>query len=441
MSTSENTLLSSGNAQVIALAKMISETADKIIKEYTAAGSSIPLLDSTDTGPFDSPSNIPSGLGRDLQIMEAACAQLNIMVNSPAHIIATYEEPACLQLVTRAKIADFLLDKPEGLHVTEIADKTSLDSGKVGRILRLLATKHCFKEVKPDVFANNRLSLQLVSTNPVSGLVGHLTDEVFKAGAHLSETLQDPKSGLLHSPEGAPFNKAHGVALFDFYETRLAQAMVGWGAVTGKSRISKAYPWDSVPQNSVICDIGGGNGHVSRELAKNFSNIRVIIQDIPTVITQAKQYWNEEYPEAVQEQRVEFIPIDFFKDTPAPGCQFYYLRHVLHDWPNAECIKILTNIRKVMTPTSRLLIDELVLQHAVRDQSIRENIDQAPEPLLANYGMGRLRLYEQDLNMMIIFNSKERTLQEFINLGEQTGFKYEKVWDAGTTGIIEFSII
>lgn len=28
--------------------------------------------------------------------------------------------------------------------------------------------------VKPDVFANNRISMQLVSTNPVSDLVGHV---------------------------------------------------------------------------------------------------------------------------------------------------------------------------------------------------------------------------------------------------------------------------
>jgi hypothetical protein len=42
---------------------------------------------------------------------------------------------------------------------------------------------------------------------------------------------------------------------------------------------------------------------------------------------------------------------------------------------------------------------------------------QAPEPLLANYGMGRIRLYQQDMNMMNLFNSQERTLQEFVDMG------------------------
>ena len=63
-----------------------------------------------------------------------------------------------------------------------------------------------------------------------------------------------------------------------------------------------------------------------------------------------------------------------------------------HDWPAAECIKILTNIRKSMSPSSRLLIrkkdirspcitslnsfllDEFVLQNAVRDPSVPNQV-------------------------------------------------------------------
>lgn len=42
---------------------------------------------------------------------------------------------------------------------------------------------------------------------------------------------------------------------------------------------------------------------------------------------------------------------------------------------------------------------------------------QTPEPLLPNFGMGRVRLYQQDLNMMNTLNSEERTLEEFIEIG------------------------
>lgn len=66
--------------------------------------------------------------------------------------------------------------------------------------------------------------------------------------------------------------------------------------------------------------------------------------------------------------------------------------------------------------------------------------------------MGRVRLYQQDLNMMNTLNSKERTLEE---LGEsaargynhldlyscrnEAGFKFVKLWEAGEASIVEFS--
>ena len=68
--------------------------------------------------------------------------------------------------------------------------------------------------------------------------------------------------------------------------------------------------------------------------------------------------------------------------------------------------------------------------------------EQVPEPLLANYGMAKIRLYQQDINMMNLLNSKERTLQEFIDLARQGGgFKFEHLWDSGEAGLIEFSAV
>lgn len=36
------------------------------------------------------------------------------------------------------------------------------------------------------------------------------------------------------------------------------------------------------------------------------------------------QFWEEEYPEAIQ-TRVQLVPFDFFKDTAVQGCDFYYV--------------------------------------------------------------------------------------------------------------------
>jgi hypothetical protein len=39
-----------------------------------------------------------------------------------------------------------LVDKPDGVHVDELARNSGLDAGKLGRILRMLVTRHCFSE-------------------------------------------------------------------------------------------------------------------------------------------------------------------------------------------------------------------------------------------------------------------------------------------------------
>lgn len=78
-------------------------------------------------------------------------------------------------------------------------------------------------------------------------------------------------------------------------------------------------------------------------------------------------------------------------------------------------------IRKRYDETETLLafshhVDEYVLQQTTREAPTIGD-DSAPEPLLPNYGNGRIRRYYQDVNMMISLNSKERTLQEFIDIG------------------------
>ena len=55
-------------------------------------------------------------------------------------------EPACLHVVVTFKVPDILLDQPEGMHIAEIAKRSGIEQGKLGRILRLLATRHIFRE-------------------------------------------------------------------------------------------------------------------------------------------------------------------------------------------------------------------------------------------------------------------------------------------------------
>ncbi|KAJ6619669.1 S-adenosyl-L-methionine-dependent methyltransferase [Mycena sp. CBHHK59/15] len=432
----------SGLANIVALADLISSAVKDVVAEYTAAGVSMPSLSSTITGPFDTPESTPPNLAKAIRTIEAACTQLSFSVASPGHVVVNkcygFEEPTCMLVATDAKIADHLLDRPEGLHVDELGRITGIDAAKLGRVLRLLATKHCFTEVKPNVFSNNRLSMKLVSTDPVSGVVGHMTDEVCKASTELNENLKDIHTTSSVSPLGSAFKRAHGCGIFEFYASRFNQAMIGWGYVTGKGMLPKVYPWGSLPAETVFCDVGGGKGHAAIELLKVFPQLKVVVQDLPTVAAEGKKYLQQQAMDPLLKERVQFVPLDFFGETPVAGCDVYYMRHVLHDWPLGECKKILDNLRKVVKPSSRFFIHELVLQHVVGDSISDKQFEKAPEPLLPNFGAGRFRLYAQDINMMTLLNSQERTLPQFIEMGASSGFEFVKLWDLGEVGLMEF---
>ncbi|KAF5389003.1 hypothetical protein D9757_005107 [Collybiopsis confluens] len=323
-----------------ALVGILSNAVDVVTAEYAKGGHVVPSLDST----------------------EPACAQLGFAVASPGHVMTNksygYYEPSALLVACNAKVADILLDKPDGMHISEIAKASRLDQGKLGRIIRMLVTKHCFREVKPDVFANNRLSVKLLSTDPVSGLVGHI------------EALFDPKSGHSSLAADTSFKRAHGCPVFDYYGTpegnKRLDAMVGWGDVTGKGNLPKAYPWSTCQPGTIVCDVGGGNGHIMLDLVGSVPQLKIVVQDTPAVIEQAKELWSKDKPDSVQSGSVRFEAMDFLKDAPVASCDFYYLRHVLHDWPDSECLKILQNVRKAAQWSSKLLLHEFVLQHVVR---------------------------------------------------------------------------
>ncbi|KDQ22115.1 hypothetical protein PLEOSDRAFT_1109237 [Pleurotus ostreatus PC15] len=432
------------------LAKLISDSVAVVTSEYAKAGHAPPTLESTTEDPFRSPELVSEQLKTAIKIIEAACAQLSATVASPGHVITNksynFVEPVCMRVALGARITDHLLNKPKGLHVDELGSLSNQDPGKLGRILRTLATNHVYTEVAPNVFANNRLSMKLLSTDAVSGLVGHMSDEAMKAAVVLGDVFEDPVKCKSSRLEDSAFQHAHAVSAFNYYGEiperarlfeRFSQAMVGWAEVTGRAMLPRIYPWGDLPPNSTVVDVGGGNGHATLDLLKAFPALKIIVQDTGTAALQGREYWEKEHPTALDEQRVDFVAFDFLAEAPVEGGAVYYLRHVLHDWPDVDCVKILKNVRKVAGPKSKLLINEFVPQYIVRG-GLASNA-QAPAPLLPNYGAGNKRLYQQDMNMMILFNSKERTLEEFIKLGEASGFRFEKLWDGGEAGIIEFA--
>ncbi|KAK0184330.1 S-adenosyl-L-methionine-dependent methyltransferase [Armillaria mellea] len=417
----------------------------------------VPSLDDTSRHHLDSPQgSYPMEMMEAVQTIEGACTQLCALVARPNHTMLNRVfgmfEPACIRVVIDFKIADYLLAKPEGLHVSELGALSGAEPQKLGRVLRLLASKHCFREVDRDVFTNNRLSMALVSGDGITAYASVITDEANKSASMLTENLRDPDWGHSYSAAHAPFNSwsKYPGTMYSWYEgigtdiggmkgARFGQAIKEWNTTTETSTIIDNYPWVALREGATVCDVGGGIGSISMQLAEAHPHLRIVLQDLPAQIQSAKNdIWPKLCPSAIETGRVNFKAMDFLVESPVENCDVYYLKHVLHNWPDKECKMILTGIKNAMRQGGRLLIHEHLLQHVDQENTLPPGLKVAPHPLLPNYGAGRIRQYNLDLAMMCLFNSQERRSDQIIELGRECGLNVLRVWDLGETGAVEF---
>jgi hypothetical protein len=84
-----------------------------------------------------------------------------------------------------------------------------------------------------------------------------------------------------------------------------------------------------------------------------------------------------------------------------PKADAYLLMNIIHDWPDAESIKILSAIRRAMPVDARVLIIETVVPHT-------------PGPHLSK---------ELDIIMMAIPGGMERTREEYAALASKCGLR------------------
>lgn len=75
-----------------------------------------------------------------------------------------------------------------------------------------------------------------------------------------------------------------------------------------------------------------------------------------------------------------------------------------------------------------ILLDEFVLQHVDRRAEGESVFEQTPEPLLPDYSVGPVWQYNLlDVNLMVVLNRKERTSEEFVEIGDRTGLRFIKL--------------
>ena len=98
------------------------------------------------------------------------------------------------------------------------------------------------------------------------------------------------------------------------------------------------------------------------------------------------------------------------------GAVVYYLRYILHDWPNSHAVLIL----KALVPALRYGVRVLVSDSVIPPPDVLDAQDEKFVRYL-------------DLQIMVLHNARERSEEDFKRLFEKADprLKYQRVWRKG----------
>ncbi|WOL18268.1 hypothetical protein Cni_G27061 [Canna indica] len=216
--------------------------------------------------------------------------------------------------------------------------------------------------------------------------------------------------------EGSEVMKAtHGMNLFDYLSSDIRfskvfnKGMSGHTTVPVGQLIITYHGFDDV---KVLVDVGGNQGTTLDMITSMYPHIKAINFDLPHVISVAPHL-----------PGVEHVSGDMFESIPTGDAIF--IKWVLHDWADADCVRILKNCGKALPAgKGKVIVMEYVLP-VVPEQSAKAR-----------------GVFQLDLAVLAFCpGGKERTETEFKALGMEAGFTgFKAVHLLANNYVMEFTI-
>ncbi|UXN58716.1 acetylserotonin O-methyltransferase [Phyllobacterium zundukense] len=278
----------------------------------------------------------------------------------------------------------------------ELAGAIGAHAPILHRLMRTLASLGILTERTERRFALTDLGQALTTGAPGSARATLLTvgsywfDGSFD---HIVHSVQTGETG---------FEKVQGMPVFEYLAQHpddaslFSETMVG---IHGEEPPAVAAAYDFSTFETVV-DVGGATGNMLAAILTRHAGPRGILIDRSHVVGDA--------PALLQSKgvidRVTIEAGDFFDTVPAGG-NAYLLSHILHDWGEDQCLRILGHVRKAMKPGGHLLIVEMVLPAG-----------DAPHP-------GKML----DMVMLVLPGGQERTEAEYRSLLSKADFRLTRV--------------
>ncbi|KAH7309793.1 O-methyltransferase-domain-containing protein [Stachybotrys elegans] len=337
-----------------------------------------------------------AGLAGELQHLALGPRQsigmmaLSVHDASTLGVVAVFDIPRLVPLQGSATFA-------------ELSTKCGMDQDRLTRILRYAMINHVFREEPAGHVRHTAFSAHMAQNPHFCDFLRTIAMVFNPANTFLPIAIDRyPQTQSIHQA-------AHGLA------RQTDKTFYGWlhdnpglrdnfdkgmeGISRGGQRMQdtdlKAYPWDSLPEGAVVVDMGGSGGHFARDLAETHVSFSVIVQDLPLVIQSVVKQ-----DSFMQATNVTYQEHDLFNEQPVKDADVYFMRHVFHNHPDEECVKILKALLPALKAGARILISEYMVPPA-------EELENS---------MGTKAMRQMDLMTMALFNAKERTKAEMVDL-------------------------
>jgi hypothetical protein len=300
----------------------------------------------------------------------------------------------CIRVAAELDIAGILMERPQ--PVSELATLTGTDPENLSRIMRALSSHGIFRRRKDSTYCNSRMSKALAEGEGSLRymMMQHLGSFNWKAFSELGHAVRTGENSV---------KKFYGIEIYDFLRDHPEEARLFEKSMTDLSMIS-VEPILNVCDFSkfnTITDIGGGEGLMLSAILHENKDIKGILFDRPEAMERSEDIFRlYGVGERIRKQEG-----DFFLTAPE-GADLYFLKNVLHNWGDEDCIAILGNIRKQIPSQGKVMILEMI-------------IEDNDKPSFAKL---------IDIQMMVFMNKgKERTHTEYEKLLSRSGFRVSRI--------------
>jgi hypothetical protein len=302
---------------------------------------------------------------------------------------------AAVYVLAKLSIPDLLADYAK--TADELATATETDPDSLYRVLRAVGGIGVLTESEGRRFANTAISETLRKDAPNSTrdlTIWMLAPEHWNVYGELMYSVKTGKTA---------WDKVYGEPCFEsFFGSMKDLGDIFNRAMTSLSlqtipAILASYNFSAF---GTIADIAGGYGHLLGAVLKQYPKAKGVLFDLAPVLEGAPAMLDS----YGVNDRVDIVAGNFTEAIPVTA-DAYVLKHIVHDWYDDKCQKILGNIRDVMPDDAKVLIVDAIV------------------PGLNEPHFSKML----DLEMLMLPGGKERTEEEFATLLTNSGFKLTRV--------------